>query len=133
MTVFLDASVIVAQILLEEDAERLTEKTIAAINPVTSAIALYESAAAIARAHEKDIESATAVVTTFLGSVSCSFVVIDEAVGREALTAFTRFGKGRHRADLNMGDCFAYACAKTHNLPLLCKGDDFIHTDIAIA
>ena len=41
--------------------------------------------------------------------------------------------KGRHRAALNMGDCFAYACAKMNRVPLLCKGDDFVHTDIRIA
>ena len=42
-----------------------------------------------------------------------------------------RYGRGTgHPARLNMGDCFAYALAKTRNLPLLFKGDDFIHTDI---
>lgn len=54
--------------------------------------------------------------------------------GREAISAFTRFGKGRgHPAQLNMGDCFAYACARTHNVPLLFVGDDFSRTDIPSA
>lgn len=45
--------------------------------------------------------------------------------------AYLTYGRGTgHRADLNMGDCFSYALAKTRNLPLLFKGDDFIHTDI---
>ena len=45
--------------------------------------------------------------------------------------AYGRYGRGTgHPARLNMGDCFAYALAKTRNLPLLFKGDDFIHTDI---
>ncbi|TGP16848.1 type II toxin-antitoxin system VapC family toxin, partial [Mesorhizobium sp. M1D.F.Ca.ET.231.01.1.1] len=44
---------------------------------------------------------------------------------------YSRYGRGsHHRAALNMGDCFAYALAKTRNLPLLFKGDDFNHTDI---
>ena len=48
-----------------------------------------------------------------------------------AFLAHRRFGRGSgHLAHLNMGDCFAYALAKTRNLPLLFKGDDFIHTDI---
>jgi ribonuclease VapC len=49
-----------------------------------------------------------------------------------ACSAFSRFGKGRHRAGLNYGDCFSYALAITAGAPLLCKGDDFVHTDVAI-
>jgi len=47
-----------------------------------------------------------------------------------ALEAFRRFGKGRHPASLNFGDCFSYALAKATNEPLLFKGDDFSKTDI---
>ena len=47
-----------------------------------------------------------------------------------ALRAFERFGKRRHPAGLNMGDCFAYACAKAHGAPLLFIGDDFTQTDV---
>ena len=46
------------------------------------------------------------------------------------MDAFRRYGKGRHRAGLNIGDCFSYALAKAMDLPLLFKGRDFIHTDI---
>ena len=54
-------------------------------------------------------------------------------IGREALRAFERFGRGRHPARLNMGDCFAYACARALDVPLLFKGEDFAQTDIAVA
>jgi ribonuclease VapC len=47
-----------------------------------------------------------------------------------AVDAFHRFGRGRHQARLNIGDCFAYALATATGHPLLFKGDDFIHTDI---
>ncbi|MCM0592846.1 MAG: type II toxin-antitoxin system VapC family toxin [Gloeotrichia echinulata DVL01] len=47
-----------------------------------------------------------------------------------ASEAFLKFGKGRHPAKLNMGDCFSYALAKYTNQPLLFKGNDFIYTDI---
>lgn len=47
-----------------------------------------------------------------------------------ARQAFRRFGKGRHPAALNFGDCIAYSVAKFENAPLLFKGNDFIHTDI---
>jgi ribonuclease VapC len=50
-----------------------------------------------------------------------------------ATEAFRRFGKGRHRASLNFGDCMAYAIAKLADAPLLYVGDDFSHTDIASA
>lgn len=49
---------------------------------------------------------------------------------RLAREAYRDFGKGRHRAGLNFGDCFAYAVAKSLNEPLLFKGNDFRHTDI---
>jgi ribonuclease VapC len=49
------------------------------------------------------------------------------------LRAYARYGKGRHPAALNMGDCFAYACARQVATPLLCKGNGFPLTDIEIA
>ena len=58
---------------------------------------------------------------------------IDAACGQAAVAAFDRFGKGRHAAALNLGDCFAYACAHLHQVALLCKGEDFPQTDIMIA
>lgn len=50
-----------------------------------------------------------------------------------AIVAWRSYGKGRHPARLNLGDCFAYALAKASNQPLLFKGDDFSKTDIAAA
>ena len=53
---------------------------------------------------------------------------------RVARAGYAMYGRGSgHRAGLNMGDCFAYALAKTLRLPLLFKGDDFLHTDIDVA
>lgn len=55
----------------------------------------------------------------------------DHELAEAAVLAHRRFGRGTgHPANLNMGDCFSYALAKTRNLPLLFKGDDFIHTDV---
>jgi ribonuclease VapC len=50
-----------------------------------------------------------------------------------AIDAFRSYGKGRHPAGLNIGDCFAYALAKATDMPLLFKGNDFIHTDVRTA
>ena len=53
--------------------------------------------------------------------------------GRVALAAWRRFGKGRHPAGLNLGDCYAYAVAKCSGAPLLFKGQGFTQTDVASA
>ena len=50
-----------------------------------------------------------------------------------ARRAWRRFGRGRHRAALNLGDCLAYALAEVTREPLLFKGDDFTHTDVEAA
>lgn len=60
-------------------------------------------------------------------------VPVDLGLVRLAADAFARFGRGRHPAGLNYGDCFAYALAKSLNAPLLYKGSDFARTDIASA
>ena len=60
---------------------------------------------------------------------TASFDAILEGV---ATLAFERFGKGRHPAKLNFGDCMAYAVAKHHDLPLLFKGRDFGQTDVKV-
>jgi len=57
----------------------------------------------------------------------------DERHWPVALDAFTRFGKGRHPAGLNFGDCMAYATASVAGEPLLCLGDDFAQTDLELA
>ena len=52
---------------------------------------------------------------------------------REAVTAYNRFGRGRHEAQRNFGDCMAYAIAKLAGEPLLCTGADFAKTDLHLA
>jgi ribonuclease VapC len=59
-------------------------------------------------------------------------VPVDLEQGQLARQAFSRFGKGRHAAGLNFGDCFAYALAQALAEPLLCKGDDFSRTDVTV-
>src|SRR5438445_3585439 len=68
----------------------------------------------------------------FISRASIELMPVDREQGQLARSAFSRFGKGRHRAGLNYGDCFAYAAAISLGEPLLCKGDDFTHTDVPI-
>jgi ribonuclease VapC len=60
-------------------------------------------------------------------------VAVDREQGELARRAYREFGKGRHPAGLNFGDCFAYALATARGEPLLFKGEDFAHTDVEIA
>jgi len=66
----------------------------------------------------------------FLERAAIEIVEVDVGQAREARRAFARFGKGRHPAGLNFGDCFAYALAVRLGEPLLFKGDDFSKTDV---
>jgi ribonuclease VapC len=66
----------------------------------------------------------------FLDRAGLEVAAVDEEQAREARRGFSRFGKGRHEAGLNFGDCFAYALAATSGEPLLFKGDDFAKTDV---
>lgn len=69
---------------------------------------------------------------TLLQRASIEIVAVDEQQARLAREAFRHFGKGRHKAGLNFGDCFAYALAKALDEPVLCKGTDFCLTDITV-
>ena len=69
-------------------------------------------------------------VLEFLDGVGARIVPVSRAHALLVNRAFLAFGKGRHKAALNYGDCFSYALAKSLDAPLLFKGDDFRHTDV---
>jgi ribonuclease VapC len=73
------------------------------------------------------------VTDRLLAKLGITLVDVTEHQIVLAREAFLRFGKGRHPAGLNYGDCFAYALAKSLDVPLLFKGDDFGRTDILVA
>ncbi len=68
----------------------------------------------------------------FISRAAIELIPVDPEQGQLARSAFSRFGKGRHRAGLNYGDCFSYAAATALGEPLLCKGNDFSQTDVVI-
>jgi ribonuclease VapC len=68
-----------------------------------------------------------------VSSLGISLAPLDPSQANFASEAFLRFGKGRHPAKLNLGDCFSYALAKSLQAPLLYKGEDFAKTDIVAA
>ena len=76
---------------------------------------------------------AKSAVEELLRAFGIEVTPVDLIVTDVAVDAFNRYGKGRHRAALNLADCFSYALAKSRDAPLLFKGDDFSQTDIAAA
>ena len=129
---FVDASAIIAILVAEDDAVSLAARLGQAPEVQTSALAVWESVIGLARATGMSLDDATELVDRMLTEANAKLVPIDAATGREALRAYNRYGKGRHPAALNMGDCFAYACARQLATPLLCKGNDFPRTDIEL-
>lgn len=130
---FLDASAIIAIIARESDAAALAGRLRQAKEVHASPIAVYEAVLGLARVGNTSIQDAEIVLNRFLEEVQAEIMSIGAEIGGSAIAAFDRFGKGRHPAGLNMGDCFAYACASQLDLPILFKGDDFPQTDIAVA
>jgi len=72
-------------------------------------------------------------VDLFLKLMGITVVAVAAETRTPAIDAYARYGKSRHPAALNFGDCFAYACARHERVPLLYKGDDFPQTDIEAA
>ena len=130
---FLDASAMIAIIAREEGGSPLASRLGQAARVYTSPIAVYEAELALARLRNTSATGAESVVEHFLEAVRAEVVPITAEIGHGAVRAFDRFGGGQHPARLNMGDCFAYACARALDVPLLFKGDDFGQTDITSA
>lgn len=130
MTLFVDASVLVAMIENEPERHRFEAELEGDPHRLISGLATWEAARAVGRGGR--IGEGLLEVTRYCVDLGIRLVPIGEDEAREAVLAHARYGKGTgHPARLNMGDCFAYACAKTHGARLLYKGDDFTHTDMA--
>lgn len=128
---FVDASAIVAVLTGEPEADALADTLDAARAPITSAVAVFEATLGLCRKRHASVAEAQADVAEFLTMAGVRIVSITSKEADAALDAFSRYGKGRgHPAQLNMGDCFAYAVAKTYRTALLFKGDDFSKTDV---
>ena len=131
---FVDASAIVAILTREAEADALADVLERARSPITSPIAIFEAALGICRKRHARVEEAEADVREFLEVAAIRAVPITEKEAETALAAFSRYGRGRgHPAQLNLGDCFAYAVAKNHRTGLQFKGEDFDKTEIPIA
>lgn len=131
--IFIDASATVAILTRESDAQDLIDRLEAQHERCTSSMATYEAALAVARKRNIPPVRAYDIVRRFQNDYGIATVEVGAGEGAVAIETFGRFGKGRHPAKLNMGDCFSYACARTRGATLLFKGDDFAQTDIEAA
>jgi ribonuclease VapC len=126
----LDSSAVLAIIFREPGYEELVGKLAAATAVAVGAPTLVESAIVLSARLETD---ARGILARFLEEGKISIIPFTEAHFGTAVGAWLRYGKGRHPAGLNLGDCLSYAVAALADMPLLAVGDDFAETDLALA
>jgi len=128
--VVIDASAVLA-ILQDEPERRRFNAVIAAARSCSLSAATLVALSIVVQARfgaegHADLE-------LFLRTAQVEIVSFNQEQAQIARAAFARFGKGRHRAGLNLGACISYALARFLDEPLLFKGDDFLHTDLLSA
>lgn len=127
---FIDASALTALLADESDARELLARLSQSNTRLTSPLAVWEATIAVARVLGLTIAETADALERYLELMEITVVAVPPEAARIALEAFDRYGKGRHPARLNFGDCFAYACARHLAEPLMFKGADFTQTDI---
>jgi ribonuclease VapC len=123
----IDTSALVALLSNEPDALRIAQAIEAANVRLVSAATFLETSIVI---ESKKGEAGGRELELLLYRASIEVAPVDQDQAEIARQAWRRYGKGRHRAGLSYGDCFAYALATQRRLPLLFRGDDFAQTDV---
>jgi len=125
-----DTSALVALFLREPDHEDIADSIDEARLAFCSTVSKIEILAVLCG---QRVGAEPDRVEAFIDGLGLSFEPVTIEQMDLAAHALLTYGKGRHPAALNLGDCFAYALAKSRGLPLLFKGDDFARTDIVPA
>jgi ribonuclease VapC len=126
----IDTSVVIAILAGEPDAPHYARLIEQDPTPRIGTPALLEASIVLTRWFG---EAAEAALDGFVRESGAEIVAFDLPQLRAAEDAYRRFGKGRHPAGLNFGDCMSYALAQVCDEALLFKGEDFVHTDIQAA
>jgi ribonuclease VapC len=124
----IDTSALVAILLQEPEAEAMSRAIAGASTRRISAVNRLELSIVI---ESRKRDQGRADIEKLLAEAQIEIAAVTPDQAELAIEAYRNFGKGRHPAGLNIGDCFAYALAKATGEPLLFKGDDFRQTDIA--
>jgi ribonuclease VapC len=129
--IVVDSSALIAVLRREPEADSLLQVIAAADRCLLSAVSLLETSMVLAG--RSGDASSWIELDTLVAQADIEVVPQDAALTEAARAAFLRYGKGRHGAGLNLGDCAVYALASSRNLALLFKGDDFAQTDLKVA
>ncbi len=126
----IDTSALVSILDQEPEAERLARAIATASERMLSAANLVETGIVM---QVRRGDEAARDLDLLLAKLKIEIIPVSAKQASLARKTFQRFGRGRHSARLNFGDCFAYALAKDNAAPLLFKGKDFSQTDVAVA
>lgn len=129
--IVIDTSALIAIFRLEAEADVLLKAIVAAEKRAMSALSVLE--ASMVMSGRSAGAGLLEPLDEFLLEAGIEILPFDAQQAWLAREAFLRFGKGRHKAGLNLGDCASYAAAKARAAPLLYKGEDFRHTDVMAA
>jgi ribonuclease VapC len=128
--IVVDTSILVAILREEDDAgdwidvfDRTSKSQISVVSYVETSVVI----------HGRARDTSSSDVTDLIEALQIEVIPVSLEQGEAAVAAFLRYGKGRHRAGLNLADCFSYALAKVRRAPLLFKGNDFAMTDLVPA
>jgi ribonuclease VapC len=128
--IVVDTSAIIAVLYREPGLDRFVRAIAEAESCFLSAVGYFEAAMVLIG---RSAPEAAMALDSFVERSAIELVPFDDEQAKQARDAFIRFGKGRHPAALNFGDCVSYALAQARGLPLLYKGDDFAKTDVISA
>ncbi len=128
--IVVDTSAIVAVLREEAEGVRFAAIIGEADSCFFSAVSLFEASMVMIGRNRPELAQP---LDRLMRELPIEIVPFDEDLARESRAAFIRFGKGRHPAGLNFGDCVSYALARSRGLPLLYKGGDFAKTDVVSA
>lgn len=125
-----DTSAVMAVFFQEPGFEDIVNELIQADNAGIGAPTLVECGIVLSARIGRDSRG---MLSRFLEELGIITIPFTESHYQNAIGAWLKYGKGRHSAALNFGDCLTYATAKLANLPLICVGDDFSETDLPLA
>jgi ribonuclease VapC len=127
--IVIDSSALLSLLLGEQESQAITEAILSSARRKMSTFSFLESNTV---ALSRKGTTGQLRLASLCGELSLEIVPFDFEQAQIACLAWSRFGKGRHPAALNVGDCCSYALARVQSLPLLCKGNDFVKTDLEL-
>lgn len=129
--IVVDSSALIAILRREPEADSFLQVIAAADRCLLSAVSFLETSMVLAG--RSGDESSWIELDALIAQAGIEIVSQDEPLSEAARATFIRYGKGRHSAGLNLGDCAVYTLASRRDLALLFKGNDFAQTDIKVA